>query len=57
MKDLDHVGVDARRRTALRRHLHYGKSLNRVWHLNGYDKFKPFGFQIHGNIDGHSRCI
>ena len=30
MGDLDTVGVDARRRTALRRHLYYGKSPNRV---------------------------
>ena len=23
-----------------------------VWHLNGYDKLKPYGFAIHGCIDG-----
>ena len=25
---------------------------NYVWHCDGYDKLKPFGFPIHGCIDG-----
>ena len=33
------------------------KNPNRVWHLDSYDKFKPFGFEILGCIDGYSRCI
>ena len=57
VRDLDPVGVDARRRRALRRRLYYGKSPNRVWHLDGYDTFKPFGFEIHRCIDGYSRCV
>ena len=28
-----------------------------MWHLDGYDKLKPFGFPIHGAIDGYSRRI
>ena len=28
-----------------------------MWHLDGYDKLKPFGFAIHGAIDGYSRHI
>lgn len=23
-----------------------------VWHLDGYDKLKPYGFAFHGCIDG-----
>ena len=23
-----------------------------MWHLDGYDKLKPYGFAIHGCIDG-----
>ena len=57
MKDLDPVGVDTRRGRALRRSLYYGKSPNRVWHLDSYDKFKPFGFESKRCIDGDSRCI
>ena len=25
---------------------------NFVWHLDGYDKLKPYGFAIHACIDG-----
>ena len=28
-----------------------------IWHIDGYDKLKPFGFAIHGYIDGYSRRI
>ena len=28
-----------------------------LWHIDGYDKLKPFGFSIHGCIDGFSRRI
>ena len=56
-RDLDPARVDARRRRPLRRRLHYGKSPNRIWRLAGYDKFKSFGFEIHGCIDGYSRCV
>ena len=55
VRDLDHVGIDARQRRALRRRLYYSKSPNKVWHLDGYDKFEPFGFEIHGGIDEYSR--
>jgi hypothetical protein len=30
---------------------------NDRWHIDGYDKLKPFGFCIHGAIDGYSRRI
>ena len=23
-----------------------------LWHIDGYDKLKPYGFSIHGCIDG-----
>lgn len=26
---------------------------NYVWHCDGYDKMKPYGFPIHGCIDGY----
>ena len=28
-----------------------------MWHIDGYDKLKPFDFAIHGAIDGYSRKI
>ena len=30
---------------------------NCAWHFDGYDKLKPYGFPIHGCIDGYSRRI
>ena len=30
---------------------------NDVWHWNGYDKMKQYGFPIHGGVDGFSRKI
>ena len=57
MKELDPVGVDARRRRTLRRRLYYSKGPNWVWQLDGYDKLKPFGFEIHGCFDGYSRRV
>ena len=35
----------------------YAQSPNYVWHVDGYDKLKPYGFCIHGAIDGYSRLI
>ncbi|KAJ8318742.1 LOW QUALITY PROTEIN: hypothetical protein KUTeg_003833 [Tegillarca granosa] len=30
---------------------------NFVWHVDSYDKLKPFGIAINGCIDGYSRCV
>ena len=30
---------------------------NHILHIDGYDKLKPYGFAIHGAIDGYSRKI
>lgn len=30
---------------------------NFIWHIDGYDKLKPYGFCIHGAIDIYSRPI
>ena len=57
MRDLDPLVVDARRRRALKIHLYYGKSPNKIWYLDGYDKFNPFGFTIQGCIDGYGRSV
>ena len=57
MKELGLVFIEKRRRRALRRCLYYGKRINRVWHLDSYDKFKPFGFESKGCIDAESRWM
>ena len=30
---------------------------NAVWHADGYDKLKPYGFPIHGCVDSFSRKV
>lgn len=57
LSTLDPEGVAARTRRRLRRRVYFSPGPNHVWHIDGYDKLKPFGFAIHGAIDGYSRKI
>lgn len=41
----------------MRRREYLSPGPNFVWHLDGYDKLKPFGFSIHACIDGFSRNL
>ena len=54
---LDPNGVAERRRKRLKRRNYVNPGPNFVWHIDGYDKLKPYGFAIHGAIDGYSRRI
>ena len=57
LKILDPDGVESRSRHRLRRRLYSAKGPNYLWHVDGCDKLKPFGFCIHGAIDGYSRRV
>ena len=57
LKHLDPEGVEHRSRRRLRRRQYYAKGPNFIWHIDGYDKLKPYGICIHGAIDGFSRRI
>ncbi|XP_069126950.1 uncharacterized protein [Argopecten irradians] len=57
MRELDPIGVDFRRRRRIVRRLYRTCGPNHVWHVDGYDKLKPYGLAIHGCIDGYSRKI
>ena len=57
LKSLDLVGVDKRKRRKLTRREYHSFGPNHAWHIDGYDKLKPFGIAIHGVIDGYSRII
>ena len=48
-------GVALRSRHKLRSRKYYAKGPNGIWHLDGNDKLKPYGFSIHGCIEGFSR--
>ena len=57
LKIMDPDGVSARSRHRLQRREYKTEGPNHVWHIDGYDKLKPFGFCIHGAIDGYSRRL
>eukprot|EP00112_Aurelia_sp_Birch-Aquarium-sp1_P023636 Seg7107.2 transcript_id=Seg7107.2/GoldUCD/mRNA.D3Y31 product="hypothetical protein" protein_id=Seg7107.2/GoldUCD/D3Y31 len=57
LKILDPEGVELRSRHRLRRRRYVAKGPNFIWHIDGNDKLLPFGFAIHGAIDGYSRKI
>ena len=48
MKILDPYGVSARSSRRLRRRQYSTKGPNHIWHIDGYDKLKPFGFCVQG---------
>jgi len=57
LRTLDPEGVKRRLGHRLKRRQYCAQGPNYIWHLDGYDKIKPFGFCIHGAIDGYSRKI
>ena len=57
MKSLDPEGVSLRSGHKLRRRTYRSQGPNFIWHIDGYDKLKPFGFAIHGAMDGYGRKI
>ena len=57
MREVDPRGVEQRKHRLLHRRMYVSPGANFCWHIDGYDKLKPFGFSIHGCIDGFSRRI
>ena len=54
---LDQEGVSRRKSHRLKRQKYRNKGSNHVWHMNGNDKLRPFGFYVHGCTDVFSRKI
>jgi len=57
LAELDPSGVADRRHRRLRRRQYFGRGPNFLWHVDSYDKLKPYGICINGCIDGFSRKI
>lgn len=57
VKVLDPMGVERRKHHRLARRKYIAPCPNYLWHADGYDKLKPFGFAIHGAVDGYCRRI
>ena len=54
LKSPDSAGVDKRNRRKLTRREYHSFGSNHAWHIDGYDKLKPFGIAIYGVIGGYS---
>lgn len=54
---IDPTGVEIRTRKRLRRRQYKNKGPNFLWHMDCYDKLKPYGICISGCIDGFSRKV
>lgn len=57
LKILDPRGVELRQRNRLRRRLYHNPGPNFVWHVDSYDKLKPYGICVNGAVDGFSRMV
>ena len=57
LRELDPEGSRLRKAHRLQRREYLNPGPNFCWHADGYDKLKPFGFPIHGCVDGFSRKI
>ena len=57
IKILDPEGVELRRARRLRHRQYTCRGPNALWHMDSYDKLKPYGIAINGCIDGFSRHI
>ncbi|KAK3088506.1 hypothetical protein FSP39_019978 [Pinctada imbricata] len=57
LKQLDPVGVEHRTARRFRRRTYFADGPNFIWHIDGYDKLKPFGLCISGCVCGFSRKV
>ncbi|OWF45268.1 hypothetical protein KP79_PYT01586 [Mizuhopecten yessoensis] len=57
LKEIDPIEVETRMSRRLVRRAYFARGPNYVWHIDGYDKIKPFGMCIRGCIDGYSRKL
>lgn len=57
MQLLDPEGIKSRQRRRLKRRRYVNPGPNFTWHIDSYDKLKPYGIAINGCIDGYSSCL
>ena len=55
--ELNAEGFQKRKRRKLVRRKNRNPDPNYVWHIDGHNKLKPFGFPVHGCIDGFPRKL
>ncbi|GLB34620.1 hypothetical protein LshimejAT787_0201850 [Lyophyllum shimeji] len=57
LRRVDEIGVLVRWSGIIKRRVYKVRGSNALWHHDGNEKLRPWGFWVHGCIDGHSRLI
>ncbi|XP_030579512.1 uncharacterized protein LOC115787648 [Archocentrus centrarchus] len=57
LRELNPQGCERRARRRFIRRTYHSMGPNYMWHVDGYDKLKPFGLALSGCIDGFSRKV
>ena len=57
LKLVDPDGVEERSRYRLKRRQYQTPGPNYIWHTDGHDKLKRYGFAIHVCVDGFSKKV
>ena len=57
LREVDPDGVDAGKRSVIRRRVYQSHGPGHVYHIDGNDKLKRWGFCIHECVDGFSRKL
>ena len=57
LQEMDPLATEFRKARKLKRRQYTSGGPNDTWHVDGYDKLKPYGLPIHGAVDGFSRKI
>ena len=57
LRVIDPEGVETRKRRRLKRRVYSTPGPKFLWHIDGWDKLKPYGFSVHACIDGFSRRL
>lgn len=57
LRVLDPAGIERRSRYGLKRRIYTVLGPNFIWHIDGHDKLKTYGFYVHGAIDGFSKKL
>lgn len=57
LRIIDPEGVQLRKRRRLKQRKYNTPGPNFLWHIDGWDKLKPYGFCVHAGIDGFSRRL
>ncbi|KAJ3515573.1 hypothetical protein NMY22_g14424 [Coprinellus aureogranulatus] len=57
LKRVDEIGVSLRSKSTTKRRVYRVRGANSLYHQDGNEKLKPWGFYVHGCVDGYSRMV